>query len=63
MNKDVTIVLLSHKSKEFKKCSDAGIKIVEIKVGYDGIVLAIVYPFRLLIFLLYSSIKVLTQGT
>ena len=30
---------------------------------FIGIVLAIVYPFRLLIFLLYSSIKVLKQGT
>ena len=30
---------------------------------FIGIVLVIVYPFRLLIFLLYSSIKVLKQGT
>ena len=37
---DITNASRRIKSKEFKKCSDAGIKIVEIKVGYDGIVLA-----------------------
>ena len=37
---DITNASRRIKSKEFKKCSDAGIKIIEIKVGYDGIVLA-----------------------
>ena len=37
---DITNASRRIKSKEFKKCSDAGVKIVEIKVGYDGIVLA-----------------------
>lgn len=37
---DITNASRRIKSKEFKKCSDAGIKIVEIKIGYDGIVLA-----------------------
>ena len=37
---DITNSSRRIKSKEFKKCSDAGIKIIEIKVGYDGIVLA-----------------------
>ena len=37
---DITNASRRIKSKEFKNCSKAGIKIVEIKVGYDGIVLA-----------------------
>lgn len=37
---DITNASRRIKSKEFKKCTDAGIKIIEIKVGYDGIVLA-----------------------
>ena len=37
---DITNASRRIKSKEFKKCSDVGVKIVEIKVGYDGIVLA-----------------------
>ena len=37
---DITNASRRIKSKEFKKCSDADVKIVEIKVGYDGIVLA-----------------------
>ena len=37
---DITNASRRIKSKEFKKCNDSGIKIIEIKVGYDGIVLA-----------------------
>ena len=37
---DITNSSRRIKSIEFKKCTDAGIKIIEIKVGYDGIVLA-----------------------
>jgi phosphate transport system substrate-binding protein len=37
---DITNASRRIKSKEFKKCSKNGIKIIEIKVGYDGIVLA-----------------------
>ena len=37
---DITNASRRIKSKEFKKCTDAGIKIIEIKVGYDVIILA-----------------------
>ena len=37
---DITNASRRIKSKEYKKCTKAGIKIVEVKVGYDGIVLA-----------------------
>ena len=37
---DITNASRRIKSKEFKKCSDAGIKIIEMIVGDDGIVLA-----------------------
>ena len=37
---DVTNASRRIKSKEFSKCTKAGIDIVEIKVGYDGIVIA-----------------------
>lgn len=37
---DITNASRRIKSSEFKKCSDNGITIVEVKVGFDGIVLA-----------------------
>ncbi len=37
---DITNASRRIKSSEFKKCSDNGVTIVEVKVGFDGIVLA-----------------------
>ncbi|MFL2834117.1 MAG: substrate-binding domain-containing protein [Alphaproteobacteria bacterium] len=37
---DITNASRRIKEREFKTCSDNGIKIIEVKVGYDGIVLA-----------------------
>jgi phosphate transport system substrate-binding protein len=37
---DITNASRRMKSSEFEKCTEAGVTIVEVKVGYDGIVLA-----------------------
>ena len=37
---DITNASRRIKDKEYQKCTKAGIKFIEMKVGYDGIVLA-----------------------